>query len=563
MKSTMMDVPLDVATILRHGQRWHSHRKVVTMTGPGRWRESTFAQVASQAAQLAHGLEALGITGDQRVGTFMWNNQEHLAAYLAVPAMGAVLQTANIRLFPDQLIYTITKAEDRILIVDESLVATLAPLWDRLPTVHTVIVNGAIDPAHFEGCGKKVITYEEVLAGQPTERVWAEVDERDAATMCFTTGTTGNPKGVAYSHRSIAIHSLSQGTCNAVNIGFDDRNLIVVPMFHANAWGYPYTCWWFGADIILLDRFLNAANIVRAVQEQKVTFANGVPTVWNDVLNLLRAEPGHDLSTLRMVIIGGAAVSRPLIEGFEEIAGIPVVQGWGMTETSPLVTVAKAPEDTDPQTAASIRLSQGRVLAGVEIRTVDPDTLHVLPADGASIGEFELRGPWITGRYLGEEDAEKFHDGWLRTGDIGTLDARGHVRITDRTKDVIKSGGEWISSVELENIITAHPDVAMATVIGVPDPKWDERPCAIVVARDGSDITAETLRTWLTGKVARWWVPEYWSFVPEIPLTSVGKLDKKVLRQRHADGGLPIIHLDAPLPRKQNEEPDTAEPSGG
>jgi fatty-acyl-CoA synthase len=549
MKSTMMDVPLSVATILDHGRRWHSRRKVVTMTESGQWRESTFAEAAARAVRLAHGLEALGIAGDQRVGTFMWNNQEHLEAYLAVPAMGAVLHTANIRLFPDQLTYTITKAEDQVLIVDESLVATLAPLWDQLPTVHTVIVNGAVDPALFEGCGKKVVTYEEVLTGQPTERVWGEVDERDAATMCFTTGTTGDPKGVAYSHRSIAIHSMSQGTYNAVTIGFDDRNLIVVPMFHANAWGYPYTCWWFGADIVLLDRFLSAPNIVRAIEERKVTFANGVPTVWNDVLTVLRTEPGHDLSSLRMVIVGGAALSRSLVEGFETAAGVSIVQGWGMTETSPLVTVAKAPRGTDPETERSIRLSQGRVSPGVEVRIVDPETLGLLAADGETIGEFELRGPWITGRYLGDEGEDKFHDGWLRTGDIGTLDDEGHVRITDRAKDVIKSGGEWVSSVELENVIAGHPDVTMATVIGIPDPKWDERPCAVVVVREDATLDAGTLRMWLTGRVARWWIPEYWSFVEEIPLTSVGKLDKKLLRRRREDGDLVIVHLTAPLPR--------------
>ncbi|ROO87268.1 fatty-acyl-CoA synthase [Actinocorallia herbida] len=548
MKSTMMDTPLGVAAILRHGARWHSGRKVVTMTGPGEWRESAFAEVAGRAAQLAHGLQALGVTGDQRVGTFMWNNQEHLEAYLAVPAMGAVLHTANIRLFPDQLIHTITEAEDQILIVDESLVPTLAPLLDRLPTVHTVIVNGRIDPARFERSGKNVMAYEDVLARRPTERAWVDGDEHDAATMCFTTGTTGNPKGVAYSHRSIAVHSMSQGTYNAVTLGFDDRSLIVVPMFHANAWGYPYTCWWFGADVVLLDRFMNAGNIVRAVEEQKVTFANGVPTVWNDVLSTVRAEPDRDLASLRMVIVGGAALARPLVEGFEQF-GIRLVQGWGMTETSPLVTVAKSPEGAEPETEMSLRLSQGRILPGAEIRLVHPETLEILPADGEAIGEFELRGPWITGRYLGDEGTDKFHDGWLRTGDIGTLDEEGYVRITDRAKDVIKSGGEWVSSVELENAISAHPDVTMATVIGVPDPKWDERPCAVVVVREGADLDGEALRAWLTGRVARWWIPEYWSFVPEIPLTSVGKLDKKVLRQRQSDGALPVLRLTTPLPR--------------
>jgi fatty-acyl-CoA synthase len=551
MKSTMMDVPLSVATILRHGQRWFAHRKVATMAGPGRWRESTFAEVAQRAAQLANGLESIGITGDQRVGTFMWNNQEHLEAYLAVPAMGAVLQTANIRLFPDQLTYTINKAEDQVLIVDESLTRTLAPLWGKLTTVQTVVVNGNIDPAHFEGYGKKVITYAGLLAGQPTEREWADVNERDAATICFTTGTTGNPKGVAYSHRSIAIHSMSVATYNALNVGFDDRNLIVVPMFHANAWGYPFTAWWYGADIVLLDRFLSARNIVRAIEEQKVTFSNGVPAIWSDVVNVLRAEPGHDLSSLRMVIVGGAAAPSSLIESFEALSGVPLIQGWGMTETSPLVTVAKARRGVEPDTARRMRYSQGRISPGVEIRVVDPDTLEILPADGVSIGEMELRGPWISGRYVGDEGTDKFHDGWLRTGDIGTLDPDGFVRLTDRAKDIIKSGGEWVSSIELEGVIGGHPDIVSATVIGVPDPTWDERPCAIVVLRDGVTPDPEALREWLIGKVARWWVPEYWSFVPEIPLTSVGKLDKKVLRQSRIEGKLPIVRLETPLPQKQ------------
>lgn len=548
MKSTMMDAPLTVAGILRHGQQWHATREVVTERADGSRRRASFAEVAARAARLANGLATLGITGDQRVGSYLWNNQEHLEAYLAVPAMGAVLHTANIRLFPDQVTYTINAAEDQVLIVDASLAPTLATLLPDLPTVHTVLVNGTVDPALFDGSGKNVVGYEELLAGQPDERDWAEVDERDAASICFTTGTTGNPKGVAYSHRSIALQSLSSATSNALRIGADDRMLIAVPMFHATAWGYPYSGFWFGVDMIMLDQFLKPATIVRAVEEERITFANGVPTIWNDVLRLLRQEPQHDLSSLQRIVLGGAAVTRTLLESFDAEVGAPILQGWGMTETSPLVTVGRPPRDASPAQAVSARLSQGRVLAGVDIRLVDPDTLGSLPADGEAIGEFELRGPWISGSYLGDEGLDSFHQGWLRTGDLGTLDPSGYVRLTDRAKDVIKSGGEWISSVELEGVLLGHPDIAEVTVIGIPDQRWDERPCAIVVPAAGSQLDPEGLRAWLLGRVARWWIPEYWVSVEAIPRTSVGKYDKKLLRSRHEARELDVTVVSTPLP---------------
>jgi fatty-acyl-CoA synthase len=547
MRSTMMDAPLTVAGILRYGQQWHASREVVTETADGSRRRASFADVGARAAQLANGLAALGIAGDQRVGTYMWNNQEHVEAYFAVPAMGAVLHTANIRLFADQVTYTINAAEDQVLIVDESLAPTLATLLPALPTVHTVVVNGTVDAALFEGSGKAVVGYEELLAGQPGERVWAEVDEQDAASICFTTGTTGNPKGVAYSHRSIALQSLSSATENALRIGAEDRMLVAVPMFHATAWGYPYSAFWFGADLVLLDRFLKAATIVRAVEQERVTFANGVPTIWNDVLRLVREEPGHDLSSLRRIVIGGAAVTRTLLESFDEV-GAPILQGWGMTETSPLVTVGRPPRDATPPEAISARLSQGRVLAGVDIRIIDPVTLAPMPADGEAIGEFELRGPWIAGSYLGDEGPDKFHDGWLRTGDLGSLDPSGYVRLTDRAKDVIKSGGEWISSVELEDVLLGHPDIAEVTVIGIPDPRFDERPCAIVVPSAGKQPDPERLRAWLVGRVARWWIPEYWAFVEVVPRTSVGKYDKKLLRSQHKAGELDVHAVSTRVP---------------
>jgi fatty-acyl-CoA synthase len=544
----MMDAPLTVTTILRHGQQWHAGRDVLTETESGDRRRASFAEVADRAARLANGLAALGVTGDQRVGTYMWNNQEHLEAYLAVPAMGAVLHTANIRLFADQATYTINAVEDRVLIVDESLAPALAKLLPDLPTVHTVVVNGAVDTTLFETTGKTVVSYQELLADQPEERTWPCLDERDAASICFTTGTTGNPKGVAYSHRSILLQAMSSATTNALRLGAEDRMLIAVPMFHATAWGYPYSAFWFGADVILLDRFLKPATIVRAIEEERITFANGVPTIWNDVLRLLRREPGHDLSSAQRIVVGGAAVARSLLEAFDGEVGVPILQGWGMTETSPLVTVGRPPPGATGEEALSARVSQGRVLAGVEIRLVNPDTLKSLPADGRTVGEFELRGPWISGSYLRAEGQDKFHDGWLRTGDVGTLDPQGYARLTDRTKDVIKSGGEWISSAELEGVLSAHPEIVEACVIGVPDARFDERPCALVVGSEGADLDAGALRAWLVGRVAPWWIPERWIFVDRLPLTSVSKLDKKLLRSRYAAQEFNVIEVRTQLP---------------
>ncbi|AWK76272.1 long-chain fatty acid--CoA ligase (plasmid) [Rhodococcus oxybenzonivorans] len=541
MKSTMMDSPLTIARILEHGRQWHAAREVVTEIEHGPRRRASFAAVAARAARLANGLSALGVSGDQRVATYMWNNQEHLEAYLAVPAMGAVLHPVNIRLSPEQVAYTIDVAEDAVVIVDESLAPDLARLLPDLPTIRAVVVNGTVDRDLFARSGCEVVSYEALIADSGAERTWADVDERDAAILCFTTGTTGNPKGVAYSHRSIALQSLASATANALRIGAEDRILIAVPMFHATAWCYPYSGFWFGADMVMLDRFLKPESIVGAIEQERVTFANGVPTIWNDVLALLRAEPGHDLSSLRCIVVGGAAVPRSLMAAFDAEVGVPIFQGWGLTETSPLVAVARPPAGATPADADAARLSQGRVLAGVEIRIVDPDTLADLPADGNTIGELELRGPWVTGSYLKDDGTDKFHDGWLRTGDIGTLDPSGYVRLTDRTKDVIKSGGEWISSVALEEALLAHPGITEAAVIGVPDQHWGERPCALVVAASGESLEPEAIYAWLQERVPRWWIPEYWVRVGALPRTSVGKLDKKLLRSRHTVGELDVI----------------------
>ncbi len=540
MLSTMQDFPLTITSIMRHGTEVAGDAGVATWTGDG-VRRRTYAEVGERAARLAGALRALGVDGEQRVATFMWNSTEHLEAYLAIPSMGAVLHTLNLRLFADQLVYIANHAEDRVVLVDASLIPLFAPLLPRLDTVRHVVVVGEGDTAPLEGAGKELHDYERLLAEAPPAFDWPELDERAAAAMCYTSGTTGNPKGVVYSHRSAYLHSLSTCTGNAMALSATDTVLPVVPMFHANAWGLPYAAVMAGADLVMPGRFLQAEPLVRLIESERPTVAGAVPTIWSDVLRHAR-EHGSDLTSLRLVPCGGSAVPESLMRGFDEI-GVRIVQAWGMTETSPLATVAHPPAGAAPDDAWRARISQGRVLAGLEVRVVgDGDT--VLPNDGRAVGEVEIRGPWITGAYYRDEDPGRFHDGWLRTGDVGTLSRDGYLVLTDRAKDVIKSGGEWISSVELENHLMAHPDVVEAAVVGVPDERWQERPLASVVLREGAAATPEDLRRFLGDRIPKWQLPERWTFITEVPKTSVGKFDKKVLRRRYADGDLRVRRAD-------------------
>ena len=459
-----------------------------------------------------------------------------MEAYLGIPSMGAVLHTLNVRLFPEQLSYVINHAEDKVIIVDDVLVPLLAKVRDDLTTVETIIVVGDGDASALG----PVLRYEELLAAATPITEWPVLDERDAAAMCYTSGTTGNPKGVVYSHRSTYLHSMAETTANSIGLSESDRILVIVPMFHANAWGTPYAAWMAGADLILPQHHLMGKALSRIIPDLRPTLACGVPTVWNDLLAVAEANP-VDLSSLRAVTAGGSAVPRTMIEAFENEFGVSIIQGWGMTETSPLATLATPPFRSDPAHAMDYRIKAGRVLAGVKVRVVADDGT-VLPNDGESVGEFEIAGPWITASYYGDDDPEKFHDGWLRTGDVGTLDAEGFMTISDRTKDVIKSGGEWISSVELEGELMAHPAVFEAAVVAVPDPRWQERPLACVVLKPDvtPTVSVEDLLQFLDGRVARWWLPERWTFVETIPKTSVGKFDKKVLRAQYADGELDV-----------------------
>ena len=541
MYGTMQDFPLTITAILRHATGVHGARRVITATGGG-FRDCTYYDLGGQAAQLANALRGLGITADQRVATFMWNNQEHLAAYLAIPAMGAVLHTLNIRLFAEQIVFTANEAEDQVVLVDASLASLLAPVLPKLETVHTVIAVGDQDIAPLEESGKVVLRYAELISGETTEFDWPQVDENAAAAMCYTSGTTGHPKGVVYSHRSSYLHTMAACTANGIGIGAGDRVLPIVPMFHANAWGLPYAALMAGADQVLPDRHLGAEAVIRMIEELRPTVAGAVPTIWNDVMHHLEKDPDHDLSSLRVVVSGGSAVPVSLMRTFEEQHRVQIRQLWGMTETSPMATTAWPPPGTPDHDYWTLRATQGQPVCGVETRIVDDDGA-VLPNDGEAVGELEVRGPWITGSYYRGRDESKFQSGWLRTGDVGRIDARGFITLTDRAKDVIKSGGEWISSVELENFLIGHPDVVGAAVVGVPDERWQERPLAVIVLREGASSDAVELRNYLSDKVVRWWLPERWTFVDEIPLTSVGKYDKKSIRSRHAENGYKVTEV--------------------
>jgi fatty-acyl-CoA synthase len=539
----MQDFPLTTTAIMRHGGRVHGASECVTWTESGP-RRASYAQVVERADRLASALARLGIKPGDRVGTFLWNSQEHLEAYFAVPSMGAVLHTLNIRLFPEQLTYVINHAEDRVIIVDDSLIPLLARVIGDLQTIEHLIVVGDGDATALEtGSSADVLRYDELLAAESPGFAWPEIDERSAAAMCYTSGTTGNPKGVVYSHRSSFLHSLTATTPAAMALNDRDRVVAIVPMFHANAWGLPYAAFFSGASLLMPGRFLQAEPLTKMIRDEKATLSGAVPTIWADILRY-GEDNKIDLSSIRMVICGGSAVPRSLMEKFEDRYDMRIVQGWGMTETSPLAAVGHAPVGVELGTAEELdwRAKTGRIIGGVELRIVD-DEGNELPWDGEAVGEIEVRGPWVTAEYYGDPSPEKFHDGWLCTGDVGSVDDRGFVQITDRAKDVIKSGGEWISSVELENHLMAHPDLVEASVVGIPDPRWDERPLACVVRRAGSDTGAAELAAFLGDKVAKWQVPEYWAFIDEVPKTSVGKFDKKVLRARHEKGDLAVEKL--------------------
>jgi fatty-acyl-CoA synthase len=544
MKATMMDLPLSTQMILRHGARIHGGSRVGSFDGTA-FRFATFADVAVRATALASALTDLGILRGERVATYCWNHQSHLEAYLAVPAMGAVLHTLNVRLLSEQVAAIMAHAEDVALIVDAALWPQLAPVLGRVPTLRHVIVvvpdagSAALSPAP---AGLRIHQYETLLAQASANFAWPALEEREAAVVCYTSGTTGDPKGVVYSHRSIFLHTLGTLGHDTFGICQADRILLLPSMFHANAWGLPFSAWFAGSDLLLPGPHSKPTNIRTMIDLEKPTFTATVPTLINDLFLADSSEP-LDMRSFRVIVSGGSPVSPALINAVRERWGVPLLQGWGMTETSPMCCLSVPPRDCPPEQQSSWRAMSGRPVPGMEVRIVDQAGAP-MPNDGATVGELQLHGPWVTGSYHQQASPESFtEDGWLRTGDVGSIDARGYVRITDRTKDVIKSGGEWVSSVELENAIARHPGVFEVAVIGIPDPRWEERPLALVVLRPGASAPHVELREFVRPHVPRFGVPEYFATVGELPRTSVGKIDKKELRRRFAAGDYTVQRI--------------------
>jgi fatty-acyl-CoA synthase len=533
----MQDRPLVLPHIFHRAEQLFGHKTLVTGTVGGE-STTTVGEWAVRVRRLAAVLDSLGVPADARVATFCWNSSRHLELYLAVPCTGRVLHTLNIRLFPDQLTYVANHAEDDVVFVDRSLLPVFWPLRERLTTVrHVVVLDDGADHPLPEG----VLDYEELLAAAtPVDGRFTIDDENRAAAMCYSSGTTGHPKGVVYSHRSTLLHSLVALTADAGGLAERDVVLPVVPMFHANAWGMPYSALLAGASIVFPGPNMTPQAIVGMLERHRVTITAGVPTIWMGALPLLG---DHNLSALQRIICGGSAVPRSLSEAYRAAIGIPILHAWGMTETSPIATVSgtRSQYDTaDEDTRVAVRARQGWPVPLVDLRLVDLESGELQPWDDTATGEIQASGPWIAAQYYRGEGAGQFTaDGWLRTGDVAAVDRYGSIRLVDRTKDLVKSGGEWISSVELENAIMAHPKVAEAAVIGVPHERWAERPIACVVVKPGETLTAEEVRAHLTPLVPRWWLPDAVEFIDEVPKTSVGKFSKKTLREKFAGYQLP------------------------
>jgi fatty-acyl-CoA synthase len=541
MRGLMQDFPLTLPHLHVRAERLFADKQVVTVTAAGK-QTVTYGDWADRTRRLGGAFDTLGISADGRVATFGWNTARHLELYFAAPCTNRVLHALNIRLFPEQLVYVANHAEDEVVFVDKSLAKLVWPLFEKFDTVrHIVVMDDGAGEVPEAPAGKQVHDYEELVAG--SSPVAFDVrDENQAASMCYTSGTTGNPKGVVYSHRSTVLHTYGVLTAGGLGPVEEDRVLPVVPMFHANAWGLAHAAVACGADLVMPGPDLSPAGLAALIESERVTIAAGVPTIWMGVLPELK---GRDTSSLRAIPCGGSAVPKVLSEAYREQVGLPITQAWGMTETSPVASSGHIKSSLasalDDEAKADLRTTVGQPLMGVEARIVDVASGDEQPWDGQSSGELQVRGPWVASSYYNDERSpESFtEDGWLKTGDVATIDAHGYIQLRDRTKDVIKSGGEWISSVELENEIMAHPAVAEAAVIALPHPKWSERPLACVVLREGQTVTKDDIIAFLDGRVARWWLPDDVAFVAEIPKTSVGKFSKKDLRDQFADHVLP------------------------
>ncbi|MGD0299126.1 MAG: long-chain fatty acid--CoA ligase [Bryobacteraceae bacterium] len=540
MQGLMMDYPLTLTHILERSAKLFHRQEIASKTPHGTHRYS-YADFYRRAHSLAHALARLGVQPGNRVGTLCWNSFRHLELYFAIPCYGAVMHTLNLRLPRDQLAYIINHAEDTVIFVDASLFNLLAPIRDQLRSVkHFVILPDQEPPAG---------DYEQLLEASPTEPYpWPRLDENAAAATCYTSGTTGNPKGVLYTHRALFLHSFALAMTDTFAISERDTILQIVPMFHANGWGIPFTAVMTGARIVFTGRDLQPADIAGLIQNERVTFTSGVPTIWMNLFGYLETHP-HDLSSLRMVVSAGSAMPRQLVEWYEKKYGVHFRLAWGMTETTPIATfmaVKKHLESLAEKEHFDLLARHGLPVAGVDIRIVDAEGVEI-PWDGTTMGELQTRSPWVTSGYYNDPRGdESFSEGWFRTGDVATIDPEGYMQIMDRTKDLVKSGGEWISSVDLENAIMAHPKVMEAAVIAVFHPKWQERPLACIAPFEEyrGQISKQEILDFLAGKITKWWLPDDIVFVDAVPKTSVGKFNKRVLREQFKDYILPGAESD-------------------
>jgi fatty-acyl-CoA synthase len=527
----MDDYPLSLTGIVERAERLSPQRKVVFRRPDGSMGRTTLGNCATRARRLATALSGLGIEPGDAVGTLMWNQPEHVEVYFSLPSMGAVLHTLNPRLHPDELSFIVNDAEDRAIIVDESLLEVFESFHGARDFEHVIVVSrdGRVPDGYHD--------YEALIAdADPME--WPEADERAAAAMCYTSGTTGRPKGVVYSHRSLVLHSVVAALPDSNDLASRDTVLPVVPMFHANAWGLVFTAALVGSGLVLPGPRLDAVSVLDLLASEQVTVTAGVPTVWMMMLQAIDAEPDRwDLSRLRMLLVGGSAVPRSMLAGFDR-HGLTIIQAWGMTETSPLGSVCRLPlelDDAPEDEQYDYRARQGRPSPFVEIRARGDDG-ELIPWNDEAMGELEVRGPWVARAYHQGQGTEKFSDdGWFSTGDVVTIDATGNLKICDRSKDLVKSGGEWISSVDLENLLMAHEAVAEAAVIAIPDDRWGERPLAVIVIRDDHAVEADDLKAHLATQYAKWQIPDRFEFIEEIPRTATGKFKKTALREMYVD----------------------------
>ncbi|NOG72779.1 long-chain-fatty-acid--CoA ligase [Roseicella sp. DB1501] len=542
MLGLMQDRPLLISAILEHAARNHGGAKIVSARADGSLVRHSWPEVAARAAQLAHALAARGVRQGERIATLAWNDHRHLEIYYGVSSMGAVMHTMNPRLFPDQIAFILKDAEDTHLFVDPTLVKGAEALADKLPpSLKTIVVMGteADIPADCPLRSRfELLAQESLIAGQPERYDWPELDERTASSLCYTSGTTGEPKGVLYSQRSTVIHGYAVLQKDVFNIGAEDVVMPVVPMFHVNAWGIPYAAGIAGASLVLPGPRLDPASLHRLIEEEGVTFSAGVPTIWTALLQWLRAEPGRRFARPPRLVVGGTALPTAINAGFLKEYGVRILHAWGMTEISPLgSTNARLPQNAgwDEDRFLDYARKQGRPVFGVEFRVRDAEGKEI-PHDGVAFGELEVRGPWVAKAYFNRPgDPAHTADGWFRTGDVVTVDELGCIEIVDRAKDVIKSGGEWISSITLENLIMGHPAVAQAAVIGIHHSKWDERPLLLVVPKPGMQPSAEEILSYYEGKVAKWWIPDQVELVESLPMTATGKLWKADLKQRYRE----------------------------